>query len=370
MAGATTLTRPSSDESPRGHDADHPGRLGAREVEVRPGDRVGAAVHLGDLVRPAGVPDPAVDRGVHRAPRAAAEPSPRDLVDELRPPALQHLRDPVEDLARGCTRWRRPTRRPPPGPRPPRRGRPCARPSAALARNSPARRLHRVGPAGLAARERAADEELVRLADRQTPRPVAARVSGQGRPPGRAGRPRGRNRTPCTRRTGDVGSNLLNVLAHTTPARSWSAIARIREPFSRPDPRGQAVRRVVGLLHRLGRGAEGEHRQHRPEDLLAGDAVRLGDAGEDGRREPEAAVGQLARRRPAARRPRPRRSRTSVRMRSSWAAELIAPMSVFLSSGSPTRSVAIRRLSESSSVARRSTPAPAAGSRRSRRAPG
>src|SRR6185436_6875827 len=31
---------------------------------------------------------------------------------------------------------------------------------------------------------------------------------------------------------GEVGSNLLNVLDQTTPARSLSATARIREPFS------------------------------------------------------------------------------------------------------------------------------------------
>ena len=29
---------------------------------------------------------------------------------------------------------------------------------------------------------------------------------------------------------------MLNVLAHTTPARSWSAIARMREPFSVQTP--------------------------------------------------------------------------------------------------------------------------------------
>jgi hypothetical protein len=38
----------------------------------------------------------------------------------------------------------------------------------------------------------------------------------------------------------------------------------------------------------------------------------------------------------------------SSRMRASCAAELIAPTSVFLSRGSPTRSVAIRRLREAS----------------------
>jgi hypothetical protein len=38
----------------------------------------------------------------------------------------------------------------------------------------------------------------------------------------------------------------------------------------------------------------------------------------------------------------------SSRILASWSAELMAPMSVFLSSGSPTRSVDIRRLSRSS----------------------
>jgi hypothetical protein len=31
---------------------------------------------------------------------------------------------------------------------------------------------------------------------------------------------------------GLVGSKRLNVLAHTTPARSWSAIQRMRDPLS------------------------------------------------------------------------------------------------------------------------------------------
>src|SRR5690606_18795486 len=37
----------------------------------------------------------------------------------------------------------------------------------------------------------------------------------------------------------------------------------------RPDARRQAVRRVVRLGDGLVRGAEGEHRQHRAEDLVA-----------------------------------------------------------------------------------------------------
>src|SRR6266702_2540952 len=46
-----------------------------------------------------------------------------------------------------------------------------------------------------------------------------------------------------------------------------------------PHPRRQAVRGVVGLLDRLVGSAERQHRQHRAEDLLLGDAVGLGDAG-------------------------------------------------------------------------------------------
>src|SRR3954468_13638467 len=53
-----------------------------------------------------------------------------------------------------------------------------------------------------------------------------------------------------------------------------------------PDAGRQTVRRVVRLLDGLVRGPEGEYRQDGAEDLLAGDAVRLGHAGEDGRREP------------------------------------------------------------------------------------
>src|SRR5579884_4154500 len=59
-----------------------------------------------------------------------------------------------------------------------------------------------------------------------------------------------------------------------------------------PDARRQAVGGVVGLLDRLGRGAEGEEREHRAEDLLPGDAVRGGDAGEDGGGEPVAPLRQ------------------------------------------------------------------------------
>src|SRR6266540_7172172 len=62
----------------------------------------------------------------------------------------------------------------------------------------------------------------------------------------------------------------------------------------RPHARGQPVRRVVGLLDRLLRRPEREHREHRPEDLLLGDAIALGNLGEDRRGEPVALLGQPA----------------------------------------------------------------------------
>src|SRR5690606_28804652 len=66
-----------------------------------------------------------------------------------------------------------------------------------------------------------------------------------------------------------------------------------------PDAGRQPVRSVVGLGDRLGRGAEGQHREHRPEDLFTGDAVARRHIGEDGRREPETLVWNGTVRRPA-----------------------------------------------------------------------
>ena len=80
------------------HDA---GRLGDREVEVRRGDRVGRAEDLGDLVGPAGVPDPAVDGAVDGPARLGRRQALRrdDLGHELVAPAFHQLRDPIQDLA-------------------------------------------------------------------------------------------------------------------------------------------------------------------------------------------------------------------------------------------------------------------------------
>ncbi len=65
--------------------------------------------------------------------------------------------------------------------------------------------LRLVGAPGLGARERAADVELVRLLDGE---PVSHPRSGRrrrGTARARAGRPRGRSRTPCSRRTAKPG---------------------------------------------------------------------------------------------------------------------------------------------------------------------
>ena len=74
----------------RRDDADDAGRLGDREVEVRRRDRVGRAEHLGDLVGPAGVPDPAVDGAVDdlAGPARAGprRPRPRPRTGRAGPP--------------------------------------------------------------------------------------------------------------------------------------------------------------------------------------------------------------------------------------------------------------------------------------------
>ena len=92
--GASRLTSPSSDEVSGRDDADDAGRLGDREVEVRRGDRVGRAEDLGDLVGPAGVPDPAVDGavddGARARPRAAPRPPrPRRRTGRAGPPSAR-----------------------------------------------------------------------------------------------------------------------------------------------------------------------------------------------------------------------------------------------------------------------------------------
>ena len=110
----------------------------------------------------------------------------------------------------------------------------------------------------------------------------------------------------------------------------------------RPHRRRKAVARVVGERDRLVGRAEGHGDQHRAENLLARqDRSRL-DPGDQGRGIEAAAI-RAGDRPPARTRAPPRPpSRISRSMRSSWTGATIAPTSVDLSSGSPTRSLAMR----------------------------
>ena len=86
ITGATTLTSPSSEDSCGASTATTPVGSGVERLKNGPGDRVGVADHLGDLVGPAGVPDQPVDRRVDApcSALAAVRPSAaRDRVDEL-----------------------------------------------------------------------------------------------------------------------------------------------------------------------------------------------------------------------------------------------------------------------------------------------
>ena len=170
-AGATRETRPRSGGSSGATIGDDAGRLRDREVEVRPGDRIRRAEHLRELVGEPGVPDPAVDRAVHLV-LAAAE------LGELGDARLHHLRDPVEHLAAVVRGRARPLRL-----RAARRDHRVAHVLARRARDVLPLRL--VRPPRLAARERAADEQLVRLLDRQ-PRHSKSRYGSMPcRPPSR-----------------------------------------------------------------------------------------------------------------------------------------------------------------------------------------
>ena len=102
--------------------ADDADRLRDREVEVRPGDGVRRAEHLRELVRPARVPDPAVDGRRHLGLVA-------DELGELGAAALEHLGDAVEHLAAVVRRQRRPSPAAPSARRGRRRARPCGRPA-------------------------------------------------------------------------------------------------------------------------------------------------------------------------------------------------------------------------------------------------
>ncbi len=129
----------------------------------------------------------------------------------------------------------------------------------------------------------------------------------------------------------------------------------MREPFSVHTPRS-ARTACCRLVDRLLRRPEREHARHRPEDLLLRDTVALRDVREHAART-VVLLGQLAGRLVDL------RALVLPARRVLDLVELLAPVdrptSVFLSSGSPTRSVAMRCFSFSI-PARRSTPGPAA----------
>ena len=144
--GARRDTSPSSDDVSGATMPDDP--VGSGIVKLKYGAATGfdGAEHLGDLVGPAGVPDPAVDGPVDdlRRPRRRGAPSAAATsLDELVAPALHELGDAVQDLAavhRGAAGPRLERGRGPPGPHP---GRPCARPGRrwrAAIRRRPSRR--------------------------------------------------------------------------------------------------------------------------------------------------------------------------------------------------------------------------------------
>ncbi len=119
-------------------------------------------------------------------------------------------------------------------------------------------------------------------------------MTGADTDAGRPGRPRGRSRSPCSRRTRPSGRSGCTCSADHAGAQRGGDLERLGALVG-PDPGGEAVGRVVGLLDRLGLRAERQHRDDGAEDLLGGDAVRGGDAGEQGGGEPVAALGQRGR---------------------------------------------------------------------------
>src|SRR5690606_20396686 len=133
-------------------------------------DGVRVARDLGDLVGPPGVPDPPVDRGAHRGlGTGPGEPlAGPDVGDELRPPSLEQLRDPVQHLATVVRR-----RTGPPRLRGAGRADGVARVLAGghrrVRQERAARRAYLVGAARLRAGERPAHVELVGLADVDAP---------------------------------------------------------------------------------------------------------------------------------------------------------------------------------------------------------
>ncbi len=143
--GASRLTSPRSDDDSGATTPTTPGRLGDGEVEIRGADRVRRAEDLGDLVGPAGVPDPAVDgpiddRGGPSRPGRPPPVGPRRRTGRGAPPSARRRGRGPGPGSSPSARTSRRTRR---GRHGPRREGPSARPgrrSRGAHRRPPSRR--------------------------------------------------------------------------------------------------------------------------------------------------------------------------------------------------------------------------------------
>src|SRR5262249_1674135 len=148
-----------------------------------------------------------------------------------------------------------------------------------------------VRPPRLRARERTADEQLVRLLDGQTSHASNRRYGSSPCPP--PSRPKPDSRSPPH---GPPRRERVCAVAPPPAAPHPPAPRTNPRPLRRPHPGAEPVHRVVRLLHGLRRRAKREDGEDRPEDLLLRDPVALRDIREHRRREPVAALRQPARR--------------------------------------------------------------------------
>ena len=204
------------------------------------------------------------------------------------------------------------------------------------------------GAARLRAREGPADEELVGLADLEAlahaPTGASARYSARPwRPPSRP-KPDSRDPAERARRVELVEAVGPHDARRAGVARSRGCASPSR---SRCRPTGRSGSRWPSRRPRPRCGRSAPRAPARRPPRGRSPPIRRGRSRSSaGRRGPP--TGSRAR---AGRcgSPRPRRPPTNPRMRSSWADELMAPTSVFLSSGSPTRRSSMRRRRRSSS---------------------
>jgi len=115
--------------------------------------------------------------------------------------------------------------------------------------------------------------------------------------------------------------------------------------FVRPDAAGEAVGRVVGFFDRFRGRAEGLNRDDRAEDFFLCDAMRLRRVEEKRRAAEISGAGKIAGTFCQSCAPSSWPIWRYCWIFSSCIFELIAPMSVFLSSGSPTIRVCMRSCS-------------------------